>query len=277
MYTIITHDHPVIRIRIAQFLHRLILFLVCICSIGIFSTAHGLAQVNTEQMRGGSSDQGLSGDIDLNFRIKTGNVDVVDTGSSLRFEYQGGKNRTFLVTNIQYATKESDPFINRGFTHIRYNRTAATTVIWELYTQHQFNEFIRLFSRTLVGAGGRFVLREEEQSTIYLGSSYMVEREHIDVASGSIDKSVTWTHRWSNYCVVNWRSSGRAVLVNSLYVQPRIDGFDDLRILNEFELKTALTSRLSTTLQMSIRYDGNPPSEVEKTDLEIRNTLGISF
>ena len=128
------------------------------------------------------------------------------SGLNIRVE----KNRTFLVTNIQYATKESDPFINRGFTHIRYNRTAATTVIWELYTQHQFNEFIRLFSRTLVGAGGRFVLREEEQSTIYLGSSYMVEREHIDVASGSIDKSVTWTHRWSNYCVVNWRSSGRS-------------------------------------------------------------------
>ena len=249
----------------------------CVFFIIIFGVAPVFSQVNTEQMRSKSAEEGFSGYFDLNLRLKTGNIEIFDTGGGLRLEHQSGSYLTFLVTNIQYAAKKSDPFINRGFTHIRSNRTVSPRLKWEVYSQHEFNEFFRLFSRALLGTGGRFAIHESTRSAFYYGSSYMLEREHIDVIPGSKEKSKTWSHRWSNYIVMNWQASGEAALVNSLYIQPRFNGFDDVRILNEFELRTALTTRLSTTLQISIRYDSEPPVRVKNTDAEIRNSLRLVF
>ena len=251
---------------------KLILFLVYICGIGIFSMEYVLAQENAEQI----IEEGLSADIDLNFRIKTGNVDVMDTGSNFRFEYKNRKNLTFFVWNMQYAIKENNKFMNRGFAHIRYNRITKK-VIWEFYVQQSFNEFIRLTSRTLAGVGGKFILWEGEKPIIHFGSSYMVEREHIDISSGSIEKPITVNQRLSNYLAFNWNPSNRVDLVNSIDFQPRIDRFSDIRILNTFVLKMGFTSRLSTKMIITFGYDSNPPDKIGRSDFEISNTLGVSF
>ncbi|MCH8286102.1 DUF481 domain-containing protein [candidate division KSB1 bacterium] len=235
------------------------------------------SQVNVEAMRGMTTNSGLKGEFDFNLRLIAGNVEIFDLGSGIRLEYQKGSNLGFIVSNVQYATKKSEQFINRGFTHIRYNYSARRNAVWELYSQYEFNEFIKLFSRILIGTGGRFTLREFERSTVILGTSYMLERENLDIKPGNDDKPLMWAHRWSNYVVVKFVSENRFSFLNTIYLQPKIDKFDDIRILNDMTIESDLTGRLKLTVSLHFRYDSFPPSGVKKTDFELRNGFKVLF
>jgi len=249
-----------------------------IISIVVFVDITSLnAQVNTERMRIGSDHKGLSGFFDINLRVKSGNVEIFDTGSGLRLGYSGNRFMTFIVSNIQYATKKSKTFINRGFTHIRYNRNFHPRCTFEVFTQYEFNEFIRLLSRTLVGTGARIPLLKRDQFTLFYGSTYMHEWEHLNVRAGSGDIAKSSINRWSNYLVTNWQSKHDAAFVNTVYIQPRFDDFNDIRILNEMALQAKVSSWLSITLTFNLRFDSKPPSGVKKTDIELKNSLRLSF
>jgi len=250
-------------------------FLACMLLLLVSSAAR--AQVNTESMRVSGGEGGFAGSVELALRVTSGNSDVVDAGNKLRLQYVESGHLAFLVSDIQYAIQKSNAFINRGFTHLRYNYRFRPRVTWEAFTQYEYNEFTRLFSRTLLGTGGRIMLKQQDSAALFLGTSYMYEVEHIDVAPESDDASWNRAHRWSSYLTVRWQISDSAFLVNSAYVQPRIDDFNDTRLLDEMEVQSAITKRLALSMSMSLRYDGRPPDGVKSTDLEIRNTLKIIF
>ena len=56
-----------------------------------------------------------------------------------------------------------------------------------------------------------------------------------------------------------------------------MDAFDDIRILNEMELQSPITEKLSVSIIFNLRYDSFPPAGVKKTDLQIRNSLSFIF
>lgn len=85
----------------------------------IFSTASLLPQVNIEKNRNLGEDEKFAGSVDFNLQVKSGNVDVLDAGTGIGFQYDAGRNFLFLISNAQYATKNSNTFINRGFAHLR--------------------------------------------------------------------------------------------------------------------------------------------------------------
>lgn len=243
----------------------------------LFCSHHLLAQVNTERMRIAGEKQGFSATVDVNVRVQSGNIEVFDTGSGLRLQYTNGGHLVFLVANVQYAAKHADPFINKGFGHLRYNYTVNERISWEALTQLEYNEFTRLFIRRLIGSGLRMKLVSVTGTEIFLGTTYLLEYEHIDVAQGMPDSPITTVHRWSNYFIIRHEFSDNASMVNSIYVQPRFDYVDDLRILDELDLQANLTRRLALSLSLGFRYDGKPPSAVKKTDFEVRNSLRILF
>ena len=144
-------------------------------------------------------------------------------------------------------------------------------------SQHEFNEFTRLFSRTLFGTGVRSRMLLRQSFSIYYGTAYMLEHERVDVQTGSGGAPKVRSHRWSNYLTVRWNISGTANLVNTVFAQPRFDYFDDFRILNESELQSRISERLLLALSLSLRHDSVPPLGVKMTDLEIRNSITISF
>lgn len=253
-------------------LHNILIALcILVWTPGVYS------QVNVEAMRNSQRTDGLHGMLEMNLRINSGNIEIFDIGSGLRLEYNKRNHAIMLVTNAQYATEKSARFINRGFAHIRYNLNLRNNFIWELFTQNEFNEFTRLFSRALAGTGARFVLLENEKEGIYFGTSYMVEREHLDIASGSSEKSKIWSNRWSNYLVFKFSWEGGASLVNTIYSQSNMSAFDDVRFLNDLTVITELTGRLRLTVTAHIKYDSRPPHGVKKTDIEFRNGLMYTF
>ncbi|MFC1554241.1 DUF481 domain-containing protein [candidate division KSB1 bacterium] len=235
------------------------------------------AQVNTERMRLESEKEGLYFTLDFNLRLKTGNVDIFDSGTGIRIDKLSEDHVTFFVTNIQYASKKSKPYINKGFSHLRYNYRLNDFIKWELFAQHEFNEFTRLFSRTLTGTGFRFSLLNHTKLNINYGSTFMLEHEHLDITGGSDEPNRVRAYRWSNYLVTGINLSDNSNIMNSVYFQPRLDNFSDLRVLNEFVLLSGITDKVQLTVRLNIRYDSKPVIGIKKLDTELLNGVRLLF
>lgn len=67
------------------------------------------------------------------------------------------------------------------------------------------------------------------------------------------------------------------MVVNTLYVQPRILRVADTRVLEELELSFAIAERIKWTTSARLRFDSDTPSQVEKTDLDLKNGLEVQW
>jgi hypothetical protein len=83
--------------------------------------------------------------------------------------------------------------------------------------------------------------------------------------------------RWSNYVNVRVRLSETSYIRTTGYVQPRLDAFADVRILNETRLSVAITKRVSLQIRFDLYYDSRPPDNVEDLDVALRNGLSVSL
>ena len=83
--------------------------------------------------------------------------------------------------------------------------------------------------------------------------------------------------RWSNYLNLRLVLTDKTFLINTLYVQSRLDAIDDVRLLNEAALGVALTEHLLFRTTFNLRYDSRPPGEIKQLDLSLVNGLTVTF
>lgn len=165
-----------------------------------------------------------------------------------------------------------------GFAYASWVRMLTPRFGWGVLAQHQFDEFTLLDQRSLLGVGVRHVRRPTPSLEMQLGTGYFYEYEELDVPPGGPDEQESYAHRWLNFLVLGATfDEDRVSFVNTLYVQPRFDAFDDYRILDEAELSVRLTARMSLGLSANLRYDSRPPAGIESTDYGLVNRLRVSF
>lgn len=274
---------------------RKLLSYILVC--GLSTTAFvSEAQVNTEKLRSKNAAEGFSGNVGTSVILRKGNVNRLRVDASFRAQHEtlqnlnsgtstvGAKKTTkqlmFIVGELTFAEKDTasgtEVFINRSFTHARYGY-----MIWpgfgpEVFSQIQYNQSIRLQFRALGGLGFRWAALESQYADLYLGSGYMFEHEVLDVAEPNVE---TNHHRLTNYASLSVKLLGSKVaLLNTAYVQPRVDELGDYRFISDSVLSFAATEQLSLGIVFNLRYDSMPPPEVEeKLDIELKNTIKFSF
>ena len=254
------------------------------------------AQVNIEKIRTEPSDDGLSGSISLSTAFSKGNIDLADFGLGSFVAFKQGDHVVFLVTNGRFAAKRTqgdyleDPqtslwdddahFSNSGLSHLRYTTTLNKLLAWEAYGQIEYNEFLLLDRRLVVGTGPRF----EVCTGFWLGTSAMFESERLDaetlVASEDADLSV---FRSSTYFTTRWDLSETATWLTTVYYQPRIDALSDYRLVGETGLVLAIDERFSFSVDARIRHDSDPPqtqpglADIQPTDIGIKNAISVNW
>jgi len=243
------------------------------------------AQVNTEALRREDLAPGLHTTLGADLGVIAGNSDLLQLKSNLRFDYRSGGNHFFLVGQYQQGRTDT-LFINKGFAHLRGVRALGPRYYVEGFLQREFNEFIALEDRQLVGGGVRIRWRQRQDPSekppplqLNTGIGLMWEREQIDTtgqASGDpVHGAVASLIRSTNYLVVRWQLDDRLALFSTTYYQVDLGRFSDYRILWEGRLGVNLTKRLSLTLNLDLRYDSEPPEGIKPYDLEITN--GVSY
>ena len=84
-------------------------------------------------------------------------------------------------------------------------------------------------------------------------------------------------HRWNNYLSFLFKISESVAFTAAVYVQPRFDDFNDVRVLEESILSFKITKYLSFDAIFNLRYDSRPPDNVKDLDLALVNGFSVRF
>ena len=236
------------------------------------------AQVNTEAMRIGSDVDGLAATAAATFALRAGNTDVLDLGLGGRVDYRAGRFAAFLTGSTQFSRAEGSVFLDEAFAHLRgtFRVPGREWIRPEAFLQTERDASTLLTRRYLAGAGLRLELYRDSTAAVYLGSTPMVEYELLNRDRVAVEPETT-VGRWSNYLVVKVELTDLVTFVNTIYVQPRFSRFGDVRLLDEAGLEVTITSALALRVSLDLRYDSEPPADLERYDLALRNGLVLNF
>jgi len=235
------------------------------------------AQINTEKMRVGAGDPGVSGFLDGSLLYRSGNVDLLQAGAGLRLEYNHGIHAPFVQGDLLYGEKGETEYINRGFVHLRWTAMWHPHAGTELFSQLQFSKFKRLSLRTLGGAGLRVGLWLGDAFEAYLGTGYMIEYEALDLSAEDSHPIEVLHHRWTNYLTLRVNVAVNLALVSTTYAQPRFDAFSDYRVLQEAALEVKLLGSFKLVESFTEAHDSRPPDGVDSTDISTKTSLRVTF
>lgn len=236
------------------------------------------AQVNTENMRRFNAKTGFAHSISFQLGYVSGNSDVSNFSTGYRVDWLTENYYSFAVANYQRGESRGKLNVRKGFVHVRVSRNITDVWIVEAFGQKEFNDFWRLADRQLGGSGLRYELAGRDsanrvRSVIAAGSGLMREYEKL---KKPLDQTITQWRSTSYVSVIVALSKG-VDLSSTAYAQIGLRRPSDYRLLNESRLSVQLWKNLSFGTTFRFRYDHEPPTGVEKRDIELTNGIAISF
>lgn len=246
-------------------------------ALAVACPSRAAAQVNAETLRKGLDRDGITGAIEGSLTGRTGNTEGLVAGGALQLAFVQRPHSGFLFAKGDYVHLGGATQVARSFVHARGNEQLTGWLWLELFAQAQQDEFLRLRVRTLGGAGPRVRVFADAEWSVFLGGAYMLEREVVALDGPGPRSEITIAHRFSGYFAIAFKASDLVTLTSTTYVQPRLDALDDVRSLEEANLVITITKRLTTKLGCTLRYDSRPPVGVKPSDVEIRNSIGLTW
>jgi len=239
-----------------------------------------LAQVNTEKLRRADSTTGVLFNTSLSFGIVRGNSEYVSARGAARLDYARGGNDNFAVVDYEFKESQRGKIANRGFLHLRSIWQLSSSLFVEGFTQAEFNEFISLKNRDLLGGGMRLHLFDTEDDRgrgildLFLGVGVMFEHE---LYATSPSETRFNRIRSTNYLTMNWMPDDDVTFSLVGYVQPLIDNPEDVRLTSESSLEFALSEAFHFHVSASLRYHSRPVLSVKRYDFELRNGIRLAL
>jgi len=250
--------------------------LVCTALVLFALSSEVVAQVNTESMRRVDVD-GFTLRLSGNLAFQQGNSDVFETDASGRIDYLVRQHYLFLNGSQRFARSDGGTFRNRAFAHLRYNYEFTRRVTGEAFTQIERDSFTRRRVRLLGGLGPRIRYAQTDRWHLFQGSTLMHEFESLDPTRAGDRAPDTNRVRWSNYINLRVSLNDHADASATVYVQPWLSDFSNIRILHEALLSFRITRHLSFQTSFNLRYDSRPPAEVEDLDIAVRQGFVVTL
>jgi len=234
------------------------------------------AQVNVEGLRKELSGDGVMGKINGSLTSYGGNTTGLELGVTGLLGWRSTSHLAYSSMAVNYSHLGGEIQVANAFVHVRYARTLRDWVSAETFAQAENDRFRSLRLRALFGLGPRFTVVDQEVVGLFYGISYMYEHDELDGASPRVRPANV--HRLSNYAsMVIVLEPKRALLSNTMYIQPRFDAPGDFRLLDVFSFDVIVTGRLSAGLHATLRHESPVQSGVKPTDFMVKNTLGVVF
>lgn len=236
------------------------------------------SQVNTEELRKYGLEEGLYHKVDFGLGLVKGNSDLVKVSGSYRIDYIKEKYNIFYVMNYEFHESDGNKVVNKGFAHLRGIHNLHNKLKAEAFIQKEFNEFILLKDRYLVGSVLRYNVvnfKDDEKDFLkfFVGSGFMYEFEYYNIEKNNTSNLI----RSTSYLTVDWNMNDIVKFSTITYLQFVLDNFSDRRILNESSVNFKISDNLKFYTKVNYRLDSEPPPDIKKYDLEIKNGFTITF
>lgn len=234
------------------------------------------ASVNFEKRRRALVRPGWSFGLDLRGGVRRGNINVLELGADEYVGFQGSSHGLLLLGEHRFRAQtlaraglgfEDLPAarqVNAHMGHLRFfRRLRPSWLSVEAFTQVEADQLAVLRWRQLFGVGLRVRLWERNGAAVHVGTAYVPELEVLDralfLSQPSGDGPINVWHRVGQMIDASLER-GPLLLVNTLYVQPRVDDPGDLRVLDEAAVVVKLADRVSLKLAAAVRVDTRPPT-----------------
>lgn len=229
--------------------------------------------VNIENKRLSAKKEGFSGGLDLNLNYTVNTKSLFQIGSKLKLAHLKQKHYSLILVDHALVRSNDESFINKGFEHIRYNYTLKDSgrVVYEAYQQGQFNKIQRINLRMLLGTGFRFLLIDQKNYQLNIGTGFMGEYE--ELTTGEISNDVLS----ANYVSFDGQFTPDFGLNSIVYFQPKLVDFGFYRLSNETSLRLRINKYLSFKVVYTLTHDNRDMEGVRKTNYAIKNTLSFNF
>lgn len=247
--------------------------LIATLTIFLFLGNTVIAQVvHTEKKRLQSTEDGWTGNLDVNFSLVQNTRRIVQLGNRINAQYQKEKHWLLLLNDLTLMQVNENALQNRGYQHVRYNYAVRPYLIPEGFAQVQYNQVWKINLRFLAGAGPRFRIVENDSTRLYLGTLVMYEYEEAADRT-EFNRDV----RLSSYVSGGIALQPWMELNHISYFQPKLNDWSDFRISTETSLQFSVTSRLKFKSTFELSYDARPPEGLQNTFYSWKNGLSFHF
>lgn len=253
-----------------------------ICAVVIVLAALGTTEanagiVNVQSILASEANEGLSGSLTGSALYKTGNIDLLIVRGSGTTRYRSGDHLIVTILRGDFGKSGDSKFLSKTFEHVRYRFRINKRWMTEAFAQHEFDKFRRLKLRALVGFGPKLDIYQKKSYSLSVGMAYMLEQERL-AEDGESDQGATNTaHRGSSYLTGRYEMDDTVQLIDTFYVQPKLDGPDDFRVLNESSVVVKASKKISFTTSFVIAYDRAPPAGIKRVDTSLTSAVTLSF
>jgi len=226
--------------------------------------------VNVQSALSTEAKEGLSGSASATADWRTGNTRLLLLGVSPVARYRAGDNLVIAILSGNYGKSADTTIAKTAFGHLRYRRKLRDRILGETFIQAMYDEIRLLKLRALFGVGPKFDLVKRKHFLVSLGIAYMLEYEQPN--SSALETENTTYHRASSYLTGSFELDDHVQVVETVYVQPRIDDPGDIRVLDESQLVTKVTKRVALTTSLVVAYDSSPLTKEDGTELDTLDT-----
>lgn len=245
-----------------------------LCAMG--STAMANPIVNMEDRRNLVQDNGLYGKADLNISGKSGNSEKSAYDYSVELRHKQDNVHWLAALAQSYGESSGVKDTDSSFAHVRYVNYVKTEYAYEVFTQYQQDEFARLSSRVLLGAGARFEDNTAKRKLAY-GVGLFGEWESIEEKAGTTDAGDYDRVRANLYGSINMPISNSASWVNTVYAQPDMEDFGNVRLTNKTGIKVDVTKAVKLNFALSVSHISEPMQGLESTDTTYKTGFSYEF
>ncbi|HOI33278.1 MAG TPA: DUF481 domain-containing protein, partial [Bacteroidales bacterium] len=200
-----------------------------------------------------------------------------EVGEQLRLDWNYPIQDYYGVIEYDFKRANKQKTKNKGFIHLRTIRQLnMDKIMAEAFTQLEFDQFLQLRSRFLLGMGIRSDLVQlfsdsslNKPLKLFIGVGVMHEGEHY-----TTDPHVVVSHsRSTNYISLAMSLSDQAQLGFVTYYQPALEDFNDFRFSADLNLTVDVIKNLALILKMRYLHRSIAIGESVNDDQEIKTGL----
>jgi hypothetical protein len=244
-------------------------------SLVLLATGHSaLAQVNVEPLRDKLETSSSTYHLRGSLAVHQGNTNAATASAGTFAGWSGGPYLGYVTLTADYAEADYRANLTKLFGHARLDRLLWGILHGEVFAQWERDPFREIDTRELFGIGPRIEVRGNQWRFNY-GVSYMLELTKRRVGEGAGAHVIH--HRLNNYATINYAPHPSIALSQTVYFQPRFDRFSDYFLLSVFGAKFDVTNTLATGIDLVYRRESVVPADVESDDLQLINSLSLTF
>ena len=235
------------------------------------------AQVNVEALRQDDPPLGRSGTFGGDLTVRTGNVQLVQLNLNARLYKVTESVTTLIVGSGGLGLQGGTRFASSGLLHYRETYRNDKLISPEWYGQLNYDRPQLLDFRAVAGGGGRTSFARGEWGQFGMGAALFLEHERLDLTEAAVHDDQTTSVRGSYFLTLRLVPNDNLVITSTMYLQPVVGNWGDLRTLATFQLATSVSDEWDLTVSFDLRYDSEPPDDISALDTTLRTGLRYAY